>query len=189
VSRHGETHDLPDKLIHDRVLNCVRRHEGRSGTIKIWKEVVLRTVEERELRVRACTQYDRFGDFFDWVSVQSDAEDPSSCYPAKILMIYEDNTQVLCAIVHACEWRNETERSAATALTERWSLEYADGKIVLRKIRLSDVVEVLYCIEHTGEKKGSMGLNVPLRRDRSRRKYAVDIIEPRYAWAQAFING
>jgi hypothetical protein len=39
-----------------------------------------------------------------------------------------------------------------------------------------------------GEKKGSMGLNVPLRRDRSRRKYAVDIVEPRYAWAQEFMS-
>jgi hypothetical protein len=38
-----------------------------------------------------------------------------------------------------------------------------------------------------GEKKGSMGLNVPLR-DRSRRKYAVDIVEPRYAWAQEFMS-
>jgi hypothetical protein len=33
--------------------------------IKIWKEAVLRTVEERELRVvRACPQYDRFTDFY-----------------------------------------------------------------------------------------------------------------------------
>lgn len=196
VTKRGRQHDLPnrringievpDKLIHVAVLDSVRRYEGRAGTLKIWKDVVLRA-EEGEMRVRACTQYDRFGAFFDWVSVQSDVHDPSSCYPAKLLLVYDDQQSVPCAIVHACEWRNEHERLAATALTQRWSLEFADGKIVLRKICLSDIVGRLYCIEHTGEKPDSMGLNVPVR-DRSRRKYTIDVVEPRYAWAQAFLS-
>jgi hypothetical protein len=57
------------------------------------------------------------------------------------------------------------------APTQRWSLEYADGKIALQKIRRSDIVEVLYRIEHsTGEKKGSMGLDVPLRERQIKKK-------------------
>jgi hypothetical protein len=167
---------------------------GLLREIKIWKDAKLMIGDDDKI-VRSCSQYDRFGAFFDWVSVQFAIDDDNSCAPAKLLLIYEDSNSELCGIVQACNWRNREEKKASTPLTSRWSMEFLQPseKPALRKIKLSEISEVLYVIEHSGQHKSQYGLNTPdgcgQRRGPQalRKKYCVDVVEPRYLWAANFL--
>jgi hypothetical protein len=175
---------------NDRVVLFLTSQEGTLSTeaIEIWKEATL-IIHGGKSRVRASSCYDNFGQFFDWVSVQSDPMNDQSCYPAKLLLIYQDRNGHLCGIVHGCSWRNNNEKRLSTPLSSRWSLEFhpTTGHPVLRKIKMNDIVEVLYVIEHMGEDPKALGLNVPIR-NKTRGKYCVDVIEPRYLWAETFLD-
>jgi hypothetical protein len=190
VPIRGDENEIVKSPFNTKVVSFLKSVEGLANVepIEIWKDANI-PIHGGQKRVRACSCYDSFGQFFDWVSVQFDPQNDESCYPAKLLLIYRDRGGVMSGIVHGCAWRNNTEKRLSTPLASRWSLEFypTSGFPMLRKIRLSEIVEVLYVIEHAGDDPKNMGLNVP-DRNRVRGKYYVDVIEPRYIWAGKFLE-
>jgi len=171
------------ELIHRRVFLFLKRCERRvTTTVHIWNDGQIE-IDGNMKRIRASSCFDNRGQFYDWVYIQVDQDDERTCYPAKLLLLFEDKDQVMCAIVQGCEWQNNEEKGHNTPLSTRWSLEFsADGSPTLRKISLKNVVEVLYTVEHqNGDIKNGLGFNTDHCRLRGR--CCVDVVEPRYMWA------
>jgi hypothetical protein len=108
------------------------------------------------------------------------------CYPAKLLILFDDLNLEKCAIVQCCEWQNSTEKRQDTPISARWSLEFnkKDGSPILRKVYLKDVVDVLYTVEHRKEAVRGLGFNTICNKVRGH--CYVDVVEPRYPWANNF---
>ena len=74
-----------------------------------------------------------------------------------------------------------------TKLSSRWVMEFLpSGWPAIRKIDLSDVIDVVYVIEHICD------ISSPLPKHRirntvSQKKYIVDQVDPRYEWAEEFL--
>jgi hypothetical protein len=170
------------ELIHRRVFLFLKRCERRvTTTVHIWNDGQIE-IDGNMKRIRASSCFDNRGQFYDWVYIQVDQDDERTCYPAKLLLLFEDKDQVMCAIVQGCEWQNNEEKGHNTPLSTRWSLEFsADGSPTLRKISLKNVVEVLYTVEHQNEDINGLGFNTEHCRLRGR--CCVDVVEPRYMWA------
>lgn len=191
VTVRGKEVELSDNPFNARViktLSAMEKTEDRNSSLQIWKDATI-YLDGNAKKIRAFSVYDKYGQFYDWVSVQFDATDDRSCYPAKLLVIYMDRKKELSAIVHGCDWRNDGEKKLSTPLTTRWALECSPNNRVpiLRKIALNTIVEVIYVIEHCPQIKESLGLNMPTGHNSDRDRYCVDVVEPRYMWAEKFV--
>jgi hypothetical protein len=79
---------------------------------------------------------------------------------------------------------DEEDLDNSTLLTERWKLEfsYADKEKrhrtgpILRKIKLKDIVNVIYVLPHSGGNSGGDGFDSAW----------VDVVYPKYRWAHMF---
>lgn len=161
------------------VIEALRTSEqGTTNEIKMYKDARVFFKRRGKQIIRACSSYDKFGAFFDWVSVNWPAGrgNKKASAPAKLQMLYEDANGEMCAIVHSCAWQERDDLLESTSLTERWKVEVAladdhqEGTRVLRKIKLRDIVDVLYVVEHAGESS------------------SVDVVQPRYVWATKFFD-
>ena len=93
----------------------------------------------------------------------------------------------MCAVVHGCEWQNKIEKRGDTPISSRWSLEFSKkGWPVLRMVRLSEVADILYTIEHTKEKMDGLGINT--ENSKVRGGCSLDVVQPRYMWANNFTS-
>lgn len=184
------------KLFHHKVVAYLTDIEGTRSIepIHIWKDatVIIRNIPKK---IRASSSYDQFGQFYDWVSVfdppNSIGKENPVGFPAKLLLIYRDRNGELSAIVNACHYRNKVENSLSTPLTSRWSLEFDEerkgSQITLRKIKLTEIIDVLYVVEHAGENPSSLGINAPDKNKKRERCY-VDVVESRKSWVHEFFN-
>ena len=123
--------------------------------------------------------------------VQHNPDDDATFYPAKLLMIYRDvNDGSMSAILHGCEWRDNNEKHKSTPLCSRWSLEFdANLQPKLQKIKIAQLVEVLFVVEHEKENKNGLGMNIPNQRSKIKnRECCLDVVQPRYVWAQTFLK-
>ena len=174
-------------LFHALVLKALKSCEDRNGKpeVHVWKNGQL-NINGNMKHIRASSCFDNRGQFYDWVSVQD--ADRQSWYPAKLLILFDDLNSEKCAIVQCCEWQNHIEKRQDTPISSRWSLEFnpKNGEPILRKIVLKDVVDVLYTVEHRKEEPKGLGFNTICNKVRG--KCYVDVIEPRYAWANNFIK-
>jgi hypothetical protein len=71
-----------ESIIPDAVMNYLRTMEGRDGTLKIWRDATISIGDDDEKKiqkdVRACSIYDKYGPFFDWVQVQWKTDNTSN---------------------------------------------------------------------------------------------------------------
>jgi hypothetical protein len=155
--------------------------------IKVWKDAFV-YVEGKARKIRASAKYDTHGSFFDWVEVKYF---DGRLFPAKLLLIYMDNMEEMSAIVHGCEWRDDSDKQKDTPLTNRWSLECDEkrtGVPILQKIKLASITNVVYAFENIVDQTGALGLNMPLTmKNATRGDYWVDVVKPRYMWASEFL--
>jgi hypothetical protein len=180
MTRRGKLLREPDMDFFDPlVIDALRKSEqGTTNEIKVYKDARVFFKRRGKQIIRACSSYDRFGAFFDWVSVNWPAGrgNKKASAPAKLHMLYEDANREMCAIVHSCGWQDRDDLLDSTSLTERWKVEVAltdhqqEVTRVLRKIKLRDIVDVLYVVEHEGESP------------------SVDVVQPRYVWATNFFD-
>ena len=173
------------QILHAQVVKYLAQMESNieRGRVEIWKDALL-SIDGVPKKVRACSTYDRFGEFYDWVTVEWPAD--NSLYPARILLIYLDSKGELSAILHGSEWTNSDEIRKNTKITERHTLECAKGMPVLRKIRLADIKDVVYVVEHSASCPSSFGLE-GVSQNRQPRKHKFDVVRPRYEWAREFL--
>ena len=185
------------------VLNALFCFEKQSPYINIWGEwqIVLDEKLKVVQHLRASTSFDKFGPFFDWVSVkfdmdvQTSSEDDdvstnmssvsNTTSPAKLLCLYEDAEGNPCALVNSVEYSTGKESKVGnTRLITNHVREFqSTGWPTIRKISVEDIMETLYVVER-------MKLNDPVpprlvnRRDRN--KYVVSVVTPRKQWAMLF---
>ena len=173
-------------MIHRRVLRFLKTCERRVTTkVLVWNDGKLK-INGHMKSIRASSRFDSRGQFYDWVYVKADRDDERTCYPAKLLLLFKDKDDEMCAIVQGCEWQNHAEKGHNTPMSTRWSLEFkaTDGSPELRKVSLEDVVDVLYTVEHEKEDRKGLGFNTHVCKIRG--KCCVDVVEPRYMWASNF---
>lgn len=185
VSKRGKEEMVHTDILHAQVVKYLAQMESNieRGRVEIWKDALL-SIDGVPKRVRACSTYDRFGEFYDWVNVEWPAD--NSLYPARILLIYLDSQGELSAILHGSEWTNSDEIRKNTKITERRTLECSKGMPVLRKIRLADIKDVVYVVEHSARCPSSFGLE-GVSQNRQPRKHKFDVVKPRYEWASEFL--
>ena len=92
-----------EPLIHHLVVDSLIEFErALLSEIKVYKDVTLH-FEGGDRVIRAFSKYDDFGPFFDWVTVSWPCgRTRRRTAPGKLLLIYEDANNELCAIVQAC---------------------------------------------------------------------------------------
>ena len=153
--------------------------------VNVWNNGQL-NINGNMKNIRASSCFNGRGQFYDWVSVRDMDHVEKQCYPAKLLILFDDLNLEKCAIVQCCEWQNSTEKRQDTPISARWSLEFnkKDGSPILRKVYLKDVVDVLYTVEHRKEAVKGLGFNTLCNKVRGH--CYVDVVEPRYAWANNF---
>ena len=185
VSKKGKKEDIKNQVHHKQTIKYLAQMEQGIdlGTVMIWKEAVL-NIDGVQKRVRACSEFDRFGEFYDWVMVEWSPD--NSLYPARMQVIYKDRDGEYCAIIHGSEWANHAERKKNTKISERRTLECNKGLAVLRKIRLADIKDVIYVVEHCVRCPKSLGLD-GVSQNRNARKHPFDVVTPRYEWAREFL--
>ena len=185
-----ETMEDHQVIFPGMIRTAILAVEGSYGNfikgIHVYKDATLRTNPQQEKKIRACAQYDKFGSFFDWVSVNYKwSGNVKKTLPAKLLLIYKDHQETLSAIIHACDWQGKDDHDSSNELIGRWQLEYSklDGRTpVLRKVPISDIVDLLYVVEHSGNNQH------PLIMGDGRPLHSVDVVEPRYMWATSFLS-
>ena len=170
----------------EEVLNAVACCDAQAikNGLKVYKNAQL-MVTVGTKPIRAFSFYDRFGPFFDWVSVNWKVGQHYRQAPAKLLLIFEDTDRQFCAIVHGCRWQTKEQINQSTFITERWELEMETDTVgrrrrILRKIYLREIMDVKFVVEHDGDTNAFHGL---CDRQLQVGKNVVDVVEPRYAWA------
>jgi Plavaka transposase len=193
VSRKGKETLLDDIPLQPFVFEALRKVEAENhSSLQIYKDATLICTDQKII-IRSWSEYDSFGSFFDWVMVEWKFErsDKYSTAPAKVLLIYEDTRNELCAIVQACCWQSVQEISLSNTISSRWMLELEPAETcsrkrrILRKISLKDIVGVLYVIEHSGTqpKFGIDDQFVEVGGDEF-----VDVIHGRCEWTEHFLG-
>ena len=170
---------------HQLILEAVLAY-GENGSIDVYKDATLtfRDGGGRKI-IRAMEKYDQFGAFFDWVSVSWPVNGRHCPVPAKVVLIYVDRNGEHCAIGHCCEFQDDAEIALGTPISQRWTLEFQIKQPTvpaLRKFKLSEIIEVLYVVEHVGNKA------LPFDARQATLPGIEEVFEPRYTWSSAFLN-
>jgi hypothetical protein len=182
---------LYDSMVINSLLQFEKGDEvQRLLTISIYKDMRVH-FEGGNKVIRASSAYDKFGPFFDWVTVNWMVGRSSQRRraPAKLLLLYQDCHGIDSAIVQACTWQDSRDCFLSTPLIDRWRLEKNEGDgvktRVLRKVAIRDIVEINFVVEHSGDNTSKYGVSdTDLCADTP--SY-VDVVQPRYAWGSNFV--
>ena len=120
VTPNGAVSVIPTigDIFSEEVLNAVACFDAQAikNGLKVYKNAQL-MVTGGTKPIRAFSFYDRFGPFFDWVSVNWKVGQHYRQAPAKLLLIFEDTDQQLCAIVHGCRWQTKEQINQSTFIS------------------------------------------------------------------------
>ena len=182
-------------LIHPLLTEALRNVFGSESPlhgIKIYKDAKI-SVNGGIQQIRAFANYDKDGSFFDWVTVTwrlGRNRNSSSQTPAKVLLIYEDKEDEISVLVQSCFWQNKEDITSSTDISGRWRLEINnetadERKRVIRSVKLKDITDINYVVQHFGNPNELFGLAAEAL---SVENAFVDVMEPRYAWACQFLK-
>jgi hypothetical protein len=107
-----------------------------------------------------------------------------------VLLIYEDKEDEISVLVQSCFWQNKEDITSSTDISGRWRLEINnetadERKRVIRSVKLKDITDINYVVQHFGNPNEMFGLAAE---ELSVENAFVDVMEPRYAWACQFLK-
>jgi hypothetical protein len=147
--RFGKEIPCGSGVLDTQTSNSLQATEGRDGFVKIWKEAIL-PIGGTNKFLRASIRFDiYYGPMFDWVNIRFGQDTENSSAPAKLILLYIDVEGRPSALVHSVCWRSKSMIGQSTELSSQWAMEFLpSGWPALRKIDMSDIIDVVYVLEH-----------------------------------------
>jgi hypothetical protein len=172
---------------NEKVVTFLKSQEGNNVRVKIWKDGIVKLGEVHKY-FRACARYDKSGLFFDWVMVPIQTMTLLAILQNYWWFIEMSRMDWWVPLYMAASGEIITRNRKSTPLCSRWSLEFdANLQPYLRKIKIAQMVEVLFVVEHEKENKNGLGMNIPNQRSKIKnQECCLDVVQPRYVWAQNF---
>lgn len=197
--------EFPERLLTSLVMSKLKAFHGNepNPSIKIWKEISIQIKGEGTQSIRAFSEFDQYGPFFDYVQVapngkmptpeyeSSDEEEAESFYtPAKVMLLYQTHNGDDLALVWMAKDVSDGNSKKETHISATWTMEVCPDTWLplFRSINMSQLIRCISVQEHW---KNKINMHHPSssKNDLAARPlYSIVETYPRRAWSFNAIN-
>jgi hypothetical protein len=182
----------PDPLIRlpPSFRKVLKELHGPTGDIRVWREIKLDLGNDQGTNyVRAFHDFDSYGKFFDWAQISLD-QGVDGYTPAKVLLLYQTNTDEDCALVWMAKHATANKLQQETNISARWKMDLVAStglpnivSIPTNKIKKCILVHVHWqCIN-----KNTLPTTERLQGSDTS-MFVVDELYDRYSWCLNFVD-
>ena len=168
---------------HKQLISALKEWEPKRQ-VKIWNEATFYYFNEKQ-HVRASHCYDKYGAYYDWVTVRYESENIQDD-PVKVLLLYETVGNIKSALVLPCHWHRKQDSQHDTMISKRYRIQFHTNKFPqIRSIPLSKFQYSIFTMEHM-QYEGPLPPKVTSHD--VEQKYQVDVVLPQSEWVHEFMT-
>ena len=168
---------------HKQIVTALSKWE-KDRHVSVWNDVIKYYYGEKQL-FRASHNYDKFGSYYDWVTVTYDNEAHQDD-PAKLLLMYETSTGKKHALILPCCWHGINDRTHDTMISTRYRIQFHTNNYPqILSVPIDDINYGVFGMEHM---KSSDVIPGKVTSKEAQKKYQVDIVLPQSEWVHQFMS-
>ena len=184
VTNKGERNLMEENPYNKQILQALKEWEGNDAEISIWNEISYFEYGEKQY-LRAAPSFDKFGDYYDWATIQYD-KDINQEDPAKLLLFYRSNNNIPSALILPCKWHKRTDKEYDTLISKRFQVQFHTNNYP--QIRTIPIEKIKYCVFGMEHQQYEGPLPPPSKTTSEKNKFKVDVVLPQREWIYQFMN-